>query len=219
MATPLQPTDLVQVRLWCTNSEQASVNSFWYLISSVGSPAASDQDLATELGAGFMASVVPPVINNLTTYNGVQAQIHRLALGIPIVFAAVSSVTGAGPGTGGAIALPRQTAGLTHWSTHLAGRAYRGRTYWPFPATAHDTGDGTPTTAYVTAINAIASGLVAITGISGSGTAGCNFVINHRKNKAGIIPPQTFIISGTSEAKWGTQRRRGSFGRPNVSPI
>lgn len=216
MAQPFNVNDYVQVRVFCTNSEQASVNTFWYAVVAVGTPAATDLDMATDLDTGFLSTALPPMLNNLTTYNGVQVQVYRT----PDIFAAQDSIAGAGPGTGGAVALPRQTAGLTHWQTPKAGRAYRGRTYWPFPATAHDTGDGIPTTAYVALMTTLANGLLNFTTFTVSGrSAQVSLVLKHRKNKAGVTPVPSTILSETNEAKWATQRRRGSFGRPNVSPI
>lgn len=219
MSSALLVGDLLKCRIWCSNSEQASVNTLWYQVLSVGGPPATDLDVATLLDTGFLQHALPPILNNLTTYNGVQVQIYRPIGGTYFIYAAEDSVAGAGPGTAGAIALPRQTAGLTHWGTVFAGRQYRGRTYWPFPAVASDLGDGTPTSAYVSQVDTIGTAFLAFTAVTGSGTATVQLVMMHRKPKVGDTPLPTIIRVATAENKWATQRRRGSYGRPNVSPI
>jgi hypothetical protein len=219
MSTLLLPSDLLKVSVWCTNAEQASVNTFWYSVIGVGSPDATDQDMATELDTGFLNTALPPILNNLTRYNGVEVQIYRPTGTMFVIFNAAISIAGAGMGTGGALALPRQTSGITDWRTRFAGRAYRGRTYWPFPSVSHDVGDGIPTGAYITLISTLATGFLNFTNVTGSGTATVQLVMRHRKNKAGTIPIPSQILVGTQLTKWATQRRRGSFGRPNVSPI
>jgi hypothetical protein len=217
--TLLLTGDLLKVSVYCTNNEQASVNTFWYSVIGVGSPDASDKDMATLLDTGFLNTAMPPILNNLTRYNGVEVQIYRPAGGLYVIFNAAISIVGAGNGTGGSVALPRQTAGLTDWRTTFAGRAYRGRTYWPFPSVSHDIGDGTPTAAYIALLTTLTNGFLNFTNVTGTGTATVALIMRHRKNKAGTIPIPSLITTGTSLNKWATQRRRGSFGRPNVSPI
>lgn len=219
MSTALNVNDLLKCRIWCSNAEQASVNTLWYQVLTIGSPPATDLDVATEMDTGFLNTALPPMLNNLTMYNGVQVQIYRPIGGTNFIYAAEDSVAGAGMGTGGAIALPRQTSGLTHWGTVFAGRQYRGRSYWPFPSVSHDVGDGTPTAAYVTLVDTLGTGFLALSSISGVGTATVQLVMMHRKPKVGDTPLPTIIRVATAENKWATQRRRGSYGRPNVSPI
>lgn len=216
MSNALIAGDLLKVRLWCTNAEQASVQTFYYSVLATGTPAATDIDVANSLDTGFFSTAMPPLLNNLSSYEGVQVQIYRLGM----IFVSANATTGHGVGTGGAVALPRQTAGITHLTTALAGRAYRGRSYWPFPSVTHDQGDGVPTSAYASLIGTAIGGLLLLSAISTAGrTATIQMVLNHRKNKAGVIPPITPIVLTFAEQKWATQRRRGSFGRPNVSPI
>jgi hypothetical protein len=219
MTVRLLVNDLVKVSIWCTDAEQASVNRLWYLITSVGAPAATDADMATELDVGFLDTAIPPMLNNNALYNGVQCQIYRNPGPGQTIFRAQFSIAGSAAGTGGALALPRQSAGITRWLTPQAGRAYRGRSYWPFPSTAHDVGNGNPTSAYSALVTTLSNGLFTFTNITGSGTALCDLVLMHKKNKAGVTPPPTVMQGALVEGRWATQRRRGSFGRPNISPI
>lgn len=216
MSVALMVSDLCTVRIWCSNAEQASVNTLYYEVTAVGGSPATDQDFADELDTGFLSTALPPMINNLSVYNGVQVQIKR-STGL---FVAADATAGTAPGTGGAIALPRQTAGLTHWRTPFAGRQFRGRSYWPFPSAAADTGDGVPTGAYVTLVSTIQNAFLNFSSVSAGGrTATVQLVMVHRPPKAGLTPPPTPINVVSTGPKWATQRRRGSFGRANVSPI
>jgi hypothetical protein len=219
MAIALAPNDLVKVSAWVTNSEQAAVIRWWFKIQSVGSPAATDLGMAINIDAGLISNSFLVTMPSQCQYNGVQAQIYRGLPPTQEIFIAAGYTGSAGPGTGGTVAQPRQVAGITRWGTPFAGRQFRGRTYWPFPATTSDTGDGIPTPLYVSQITAISNFLLAYANVTGAGTATCDLVLVHRMPKSGIIPNPTVMSAATVENKWATQRRRGSFGRPNVSPI
>jgi hypothetical protein len=216
MSIPLAVNDIVKVSLWCSNAEQASVNRFFFQVTATAGSVPSDTTMSNELDTGFFSTAVPPILNNLSRYNGVEVQIRRGA----VLFASANATAGAAAGTGGTVALPRQVAGITHWSTIFAGQQFRGRSYWPFPSLTADVGDGTPTNAYIALISTISAGLLNFTTVgTGGNTATVQMVMVHGPNKAGITPPPSLLVSATEEGKWATQRRRGSFGRPNVSPI
>lgn len=91
----------------------------------------------------------------------------------------------------------------------------------PFPNSLQDTGTGIPTSGYIGVLSTIASD---INTFIGGITLGVNItqVLYHRNfpHAEPPIPPSDTPITGFRvSAKWATQRRRGSFGRANVSPI
>jgi hypothetical protein len=191
--------------------EQASANTVFYRVVSVGAPNSNDQDFASEMDT-LLAPLVKPLINNNATYRGVQGQI---VWPLPVI-GDVTSVAGSGVGTGGATAAPRQVSGLISWYTQLAGRAQRGRLFVPFPSTAFITGTvGDPTAGYITALNALRVGLTGKTTLTTGGrTATIAMIIYHRKTHN-----SDDVFSSFARSTWATQRRRGDRGRANVPPI
>lgn len=209
----------VAVRIWCSDQEQASVNTVWYRVAAVGSPAATDQDLAN-----FLEPILAPdykvILYNGATFNGVQVQQFNPLQPYRAVTAEVFNNADAGVGTGGEFGLPRQTCGLGSFQSNLPGPANRGRIYFPFPAAEGGESFGKPTALYVTNIGIIAAELATGLALSDSGrTATLVRVIRHKGSATVVAPFPTHVTGSTVATKWATQRRRGSFGRANVSPI
>lgn len=217
MSTTLLPGMLVSARFWTADSEQASINVINYRVPSVTGVATTDQDMANYLDLQ-MASVYKPLIYNAANYRGVQVAI----LGVTPRPATVFSNTHAGAGTAGATGLPRQTCGLVSYQTALGGRRFRGRTYLPFPTTADNQTNGTPTPGYLTLLTNWLAQLFASNTVPNAGATGSAAilpVLNHRAGKTPIPATVTDITHSTVSPSWATQRRRGSFGRANSVPI
>jgi len=196
--------------IWCTDGDQASVNTVFYKVVSVGTPASTDADFAQTLDSAIGAVLIT-MLNNNASYRGVQGQI---VFPLPVRVAAFNTAS-AGAGTSGATALPRQASGLISWKTNLAGRKFRGRTYIPFPATTSDTGNGIPTAGYITALSSFATALLNMTALAtGCLTSTISLGVHSR-----VAHTTTDISSSLSQNRWATQRRRGSYGRQNISPL
>jgi len=210
MSTPLAVGNILELRVWVNDGNQASVNTFHYQVNVVSAPPATDQDVASAFDTA-MAPLYKPFLNNNATYRGCTCQvINPLPIKIDVI------ATGfPGAGTGGAVASAHQVSGLTSWYSATAGRRGRGRTYWPFPPTAFTSGDGTPTAGSVTIMDNIASAVFGFSTIVASGRqATIAFGIWSRSLRV-LTPVTTRITRGV----WATQRKRGNFGRPNGSPI
>jgi hypothetical protein len=212
MATAFVAQDIVEVRIWSSDvGGQAAVNTVHYGVDSVGSPAATDQDLANILEANI-ATAWKATLWDSATFNGLQVRILARSP-LPVgVFANAH----AGVGTNGANGFPSQVAGLIQWQTRFTGRRFRGRIYMPFPATGNATSAGQPDNTqlalYVTAGNL----LLAMTGLSvGGRTAALHLALAHKTNPVTATQIQSLTVS----SKYGTQRKRGAFGRANSSPI
>jgi len=150
---------------------------------------------------------------NDASYRGVLGQIILPAP--PAAY--VVQIGHAGPGTDSQYALPTQTSGLISWQTAKAGRAYRGRTYLPFPSIVEDAAGEVPTTSYITKGQTLAAALLGLTSIVvGSRSATVQLSLLHRKGllKNTVTPITAFTMGG----RWATTRRRGAFGRPNLAP-
>jgi hypothetical protein len=213
MAGPaLNAGDIVQVRIWTTLAEQAAVNTIHYVISTVPTPGPTPLDLITALDTSI-APEIKALLPIDATYNGMQGRV----INTPTLYLNDVDVTSAGPGTNANPAMGRQLCGLIRLATIFARPKYRGRLYWPFPCVDEDFTGGIPSVAYVTALNGILGNMFSLTTFGGGGgTANCAMAIYHRAtNDATRV-----VASGSfAERKWATQKRRGSFGRANVSPI
>jgi hypothetical protein len=212
MASVLVGGKLVKAIAVCQDTDQISENTFWFLVASSPAPTATDKDFATQFEAGI-AGYYRSILNNNATFRGTLATICELTG--KSTFVSASSNALAGPGTGGAESLPRQSCGITSWYTQLPRQANRGRSYWPFPATDHDTGDGIPDSAYVTAIAGMSLAILNFTTFTTSGrSATFSMQLFHRK-----LTNVTAIVSLTARQAWATQRRRGTYGRQNLPPV
>lgn len=210
MSTELAVGDRLEFRCYTADNEQASVNTFNYRVQSVNTPGFTDQQ-AVDAFSTFIASTYKSIIYNGARYQGTTCSVaNRIPLRVP-----VSSAEGAGVGTGGAIGLPRQTAIVSSWRTNIAGPGGRGRTYWPFPPAAFNEDEGTPTDAFQAAMVGVSEAIIELTNLDFFGAnADVMFVVWSRKNTV-----MREITQGVVQKKWGTQKRRGSYGRPNVSPF
>jgi len=217
MAYPLVVNSLLKARVWCTQAEQAAVNTLFYFVSSITGAPTTDLDVAKYIDS-FLNGRFKAVIGNDATYRGVQVSVQNVS---PLP--ATQFYNGnAAIGTGGAIDLPRQTCGLLQFQTANAGRRFRGRWYLPFPATTADVAGGLPSSTYLTAAQSIASALLTnLSAPNASATGVANLVpcLQHRPGISPLPANVTNITTISVSTKWATQRRRGSFGRANSSPI
>jgi hypothetical protein len=212
----LNTGDLVTIRVWSVLGPQAAVNTFHFVMGAEsGGTVVTLSDAATSFDADTSSTYIP-LLANSAQYRGVQAYVNQVPLP-----QWQSGTAGAGFGTGGATAMGSQLCGLIEWNTRLAGPAYRGRTFLPFPAAQDNADPGRPGASYQAAANAWIGNIMSISafvnGVGGSIVA--QYVLKHGKNKAGVIPSPSNITAGTFKDVWATQKRRGSLGRPNASPI
>lgn len=210
MTQALAVNDIVKIQLWSHDAEQAAVNTFHYKVTAVGGTIATLEDMIANIDAA-VATLYKGILNQQATYDGILGQI---VFPPPLMVHAVD-VSSAGAGAGGAQGAARQVAGLIRWGTPLAGPGGRGRNYLPFTAADDSDGIGKPSAAYQASAASFAVAISSFTAVSAGGrTATVAFGL--KKRNAGII---NLVTSGNVEPKWATQKRRGSFGRPNSSPF
>jgi hypothetical protein len=120
-----------------------------------------------------------------------------------------------GPGTVAGNLLPSQVTGMTTVQTGFAGRANRGRIYWPFPSEADDIAGAIPDPTYVVRADAAASILTGSpTLVFGAMVLTWTVLLHHR------VPNTNTPTTGRlTRPKWATQRRRGQYGKTNVLPF
>jgi len=200
--------DVLEVRVFCKHANQQSINIVHFQITAVVLPEPTHDIIATVLSGNF-GTIYRDMMTNQATYDGVGV---RKVFPLPMSSETFGTAA-AGGGTVLGDALPKQIAGLLSWRTDLAGPANRGRTYVPFPSeTDNDTG-AVPTAAYVTKLVTMGNALGGpITVPNAGGSATLNRRIFHRATST--VTPVTFFFTRN---RWATQRRRGDFGRPNVT--
>lgn len=207
MSTILSIGDICEVRAWVVNAEQAAVNSYFFEITAASSSSDTDQALSDAIDT-IIAPKYKSALGSDSDYRGTQLYIVTRR---PMP-AYVSTTASAGFGTASGLTMGRQTSGLIAWRTAFAGPGFRGRTYFPFPTTGEDASGAIPSNGYLTILNGLST---ALTGGNSFGVAGtAKLSIFHRTTRT-----PTTVTSGAPIAKWATQKRRGSYGRANVSPI
>ncbi len=211
MSVILQPNDRLEVRTYCKDGEQGSVNTVFYRVNAI-TGTVTDEDCAVAFDS-VIAPLIKARIYSGALYPGVTV---RVANKLPLPVAALDN-THAGAGTAGAIGLPRQSSGLVDFRTALAGPGGRGRWYMPFPAADDNQAQGIPTNGYVTLMTTFGDALLAVVTIGavvGGGSADVELVLWSRK-----FARMTPILATYGSTSWATMKSRGSFGRPNSGPF
>jgi hypothetical protein len=210
MSQTLVVNDVIKAQIWCQDNEQSSVNTFHYKVTAISGPAPSLEDFLGQW-SGVVMGPMANCIADLAEVVGCRAQI---VLPLPL-FTAIQTTGAPTPGLGGAVGSARQVAGLISWRTALAGPGGRGRTYLPFVSASDMTGIGLPTPEYVARATAFGTAIGNFKSVtSGGGTATVAVCIRNLKKGT-----QTVITEGVIQTKWATQKRRGSYGRPNSNPF
>lgn len=202
--------DIYRANIYTTFSSQtALVTSHWYVSATAGT-GATDAQIADAMNNAWHAAF-KALIASAASYRGVSVQKIVPAPVAVLVYSTLNQ----GVGTVIGDALPRQVAGLIGLRTALAGRAYRGRNYIPFPGEADNDAGNFATAGYVTRLTTLATAMTANVAAGGGGnTNTLKRIIFHSSSNTG-----TDVTQATVTGNWATQRRRGSFGRANNSPI
>jgi hypothetical protein len=214
---------LLRARIWTRylDERQAAVNTIHYFVSEVGATPATDTDAAQTLDA-IMALSYPPFMSSLTEYRGIEMQILSPVPPFQALYTEAFTNLNAQPGTSGELTLPSQVAGLVEFQTGAARQRGRGRAYLAFPAAGNDDGTGKPSAGARLVMAQIASDMEAGLAVSTAGrTATLVRVLKHGKDKTGvqIFPYWTAVTNHSDSEFWATQKRRGNWGRTNISPV
>lgn len=201
--------DILQTTFVCVAGSQVGLNVRHYRsIASVGGAVGVDQ-FANALFDDFDTAYIT-LLSDQATFHGVFVQkIFPLPMGMPAM-SAQAALTGLLTGD----LLPRQVAGLISLRTDFSGRRFRGRVYVPFASEASNEVDSSPNAAQLANLAILATQfLQEVTVIQGPATETIAPVIWHRD-----LGTSDFIRTAMVHDAWATQRRRGSFGRPNEIP-
>lgn len=202
--------DIIQVRFVVQSGTQVSFNVRHYRVSALAAPEATLQQIADfmDLTTG---DNYPPLLESGARYLGVMASKVRPLPPGPDFTATASAANGSRSGD----PLPKQIAGVLSYRTAVATRRGRGRSYIPFAAEIDNTSSGVPSATYIANLVSLGSAMTETkTVVNGAGGSTLLPVIFHKAT--GTSDDVTAAVARTV---WGTQRRRGDFGRPNIPPI
>lgn len=209
MALNLALNDVIKAQIVCQDFEQVSINSVYYKVTGIGSPAATLADFCRNFSAA-VAPVVKPLISNTAVFMEVVGQVVNP---LPLMARVVDSGD-LGDGTGGAIGMARQASGLLSFYTDQAGPGFRGRIYVPFPSTSAARLYGLCTTAYTDDLNALGDAMRDLIAVSSGGRT-ATIEMGLWKRAGNIFTP---ITKTEGRGVFATQKKRGSYGRANTVP-
>lgn len=199
--------DLLEFKVYCSLGAQLAINVLHYRVTAITGASTTTASAAARLEFLIQAEYKALLVA-LATFRGVG--VKRLFPSTPTIeeFSSIAS----GLGDVGGDPLPKQSAGIITKQTGLAGRANRGRMYIPFPGEDSNDGDGDPTAAYVGDLGALAAILeVPQTVGTAPNDATIQPILYHRLDGS-----FTFLTNFLPRNKWGTQRRRGDYGKTNA---
>jgi len=210
MANAVTPGDILQIQPWWTFQEQAGTTVLHFLVNP-GSAAVLDTEIAAFLSPLWQGEC-QDVIGGDVYFRGISVRILRGGATFPTVLGPALNLEG----TFGGGPLPGQVSGLITKKSADGSKKGRGRSYIPFPSEDANGPDGNPTADYLLVLIAFATQTMTTlnaTGVAGLMTA--DPVIANRP-----IPGLVKAITSTiPRPRWATQRRRGDYGKPNVSPF
>lgn len=196
----------------CTVPGQISANTRkWQLTELTGGASFTSTDFLADHEAGMAAAMIP-LLSSSAAYYGSQVYLEN-PIGAPP--RPDSDATLAGAGTAGAGLAPTQVAGLLSLYTATLGKTGQGRFYIPFPWIDDVSTDGTPTVGYQTNTETLGSFLTTDRVMVVGAVTGRFAPVMY----PGGAAPIKFITGYKTHNAWATQRRRGSFGRTNVTPF
>lgn len=205
---------------WCNS--QLGMTNIKFRVQSItgGGTSPTLGDIAKVLQDSWETNY-PPMTGAETVLLG--TKVNSLKPAIAQLPGVAASAVGIGLGAGN---LPLQISGIVSLQTALAGRAYRGRMYIPFPDAVYDTPLlHFPTPAYTAFCATLVNDILALTtavAAGGGQTVSWLYGIYHRAVIGPPPVPASFTpLAGFARprAAWAGQHRRGDYGKLNPQLI
>lgn len=216
MAVLTIPDDgLFELGIYYQLDNQIAINRRMYRwLANVGTNDTNSTRVNAGLLAAGLVAALAPLLANAAKVLGTSIKLVPNPDRLAVSYDTTNSIDG----SGGAVALPTQTAGLIRFTSPIMGKHGEGRNYLPFPPAAKSELHGVPTSAYKTELAAVASILGnGITVLDVPGNPGT--IVPTLRPTPGVPPDPATITGHVTLGAWATQRRRGAFGRLNVSPF
>jgi len=215
MPFPIESLDTFEFRIYTLYNGQLAVNQrgYEYVAGSGGLNTTSAIVNQTFLDAN-LAVIMTPLLVTGASILGTSIRLNPNPEHIATDYSTVIT----GTGSGGTVALPKQTSGLIRFRSNLAGKRGIGHTYVPFPPADSNLTTGVPSAAYTDALDGLGSLLLGPISILDVGTTLGQLRSTVRVTSATIGSP-ALMTRFFSLPAWATQRRRGDFGRVNRNPF
>jgi hypothetical protein len=219
MPMPVVTGDIVLIQPVCTLGDQTALNNVHFRCDTHLGGGATDAEIAAWF-EGNLAPLYKAILTTPASWYGLLAQ---KIWPLPLYAHAVNRAH-TGAGTAGTQPAPTEACSVIATKTSLAGRAYQGRVFLPFPDIQDIHTDGrTFSGGYQSRLGFVVAGLLIAQNVVGAGGSSHLVpVIYHRApNKAGTTTAHgtTDITLVTVEDTLAVQRRRGPRGRANPPPV
>lgn len=203
--------DRLRVRIVCANANQIAENILFYRCSLTTLSSVTLVEVAEAIDI-LVEAEYKAIMSTDAIYRGVGVQSY---FPLPLSNEAHTAAN-AGPGTNASISLPLQVAPVLRKTTNYGGPSGRGRIYTPFPPGAAVTTDGAMSPTYLTALENLAAVYpLTLFVVGAGGTARFEMGLQSRTNPTAFPEILDIIAVGL----FGTQRRRGQYGRGNLVPF
>lgn len=193
---------------YCVCGDQAALNVLHYLVTATSAPDLSEQ-LVLDAYTAFQKVPYANAISGDASFQG--SSLRKETAGVwGGYYYARDPALGVGD-----TCMPRQTTGIITWRSPVGGRSGRGRSYIPFPGESWNKAEGKPEAAYITLLTTLGNKLRVLTGLVLADANTIDMTVYIRKKSDGSV---SLTDRYSVPAKFATQRRRGSYGRPNRVP-
>lgn len=198
--------------LWHTDNEQLGLSTGGYLVTAKNDVGLDIQTFASRLIVA-MAGAIIAKISTAVQFNGVTVELLDAVTGR--VTQSAFGDAGLAAGTRDVSVLPTQVAAVVRKKTGFAGRKFNGRLFIPFCASdwadaggeLSVTGEGDS----VVMANAYFQTRTVTLAGAGSPSLTVSPVLIHR----GAPPSTTAVVAQVTSHKFGSQKRRGDYGKSN----
>lgn len=214
--------DLVRVRLFNRRVDQVSVNVLhYYLVNNTG-VGADLVDVANKVFSEWITAMQGDLTLDVRLLGCTAQKVMPAPVSMQVrsTVASVSGLSNTNTGPGQLSSLIRLIS-----PAEPRPKARFGRVYMPFPGAAYIGADGTPSAAWLAAVEAFRAAVITPILLVGAGantsTLRCSLYHRAWEDDAGVVHPETYTPVTVSSVTDGfaTQRRRGYYGRTNASPF
>lgn len=202
--------DLVESKAFMHVADQVGINVRHWRVTEVLNDGLTASQVAEQM-ASELSGLYRQMLSTTTLFVGISAQ--KIGPGDM----EVAGVSAAAPALGvlASDLMPKQTCGILSIKTQKAGRSFRGRLYIPFPTEVSNQEPGEPTDPYVASATALAGYYeTPQTFVIGGNSISMKPVLYSR-----VLNVTNDVTNVIAAPRWGTQRRRSSYGQLNQFPL
>lgn len=181
----------------------------FHIQSAQANPTDTKPSVISQLDSLVQAHIVPSLSTSVTYYGSKLSPAYTTPPWNPYISTPKTA------GTSSSDCLPTQVRPIISMHTRKSGRSWRGRLYGATPSVLFADVNGAPlpalSSAWLATLDVWRAGLVV------SGTTWSMVLVHRQKTGQPLVPPDLVTVLEFQD-RFGTQRRSGGYGRPNVEP-